>query len=360
MPSTGVTFEDVQKAAQRIKDHIHFTDVFTSQSLNELARSEGTSDIEIFCKGEFLQKTGSFKVRGCLNSVLALKERERARQNGFHSEARNDIIHITNGISKNDDEKMPKGVITASSGNNGMALAYAASLVGLPCTIVLHKGASSVKAGIIAAYGAELAWSGASVESRNEEVSRISAERNYEVIHDNFDLIAGQGTIALEFMEQVPDLDAILVPTSGGGMVAGISIAAKAINPNVKIYMIEPEGKNSEASMKAAQRLWKPPYNLIDTLADGIRLPYLNPRTWPYILRNVEQDVFTFEEDDLVSAMKFIYQRMKLAIEPTAAAGVAVVQSERFKKIAKTHGLKKVGIILCGGNANLDKLPWIK
>lgn len=339
LKSLSVQYEDILLARERIKEYIHFTPVFTNQTLNNIVRENGPGKIEILCKGEFLQKTGSFKSRGSLNSVLAQKDRDALQP---------------------DVSKRVSGVMTESSGNNGMALAWSASIAGYPGVVVIHRGASTAKAKVIADYGAELVWCEPSIESRKATVKTVSEERNLAVIYDNDDLIAGQGTVGLEFLEQVPDLDAILVPTSGGGMVAGISVAAKRLNPNIKIFIVEPKGKNSEQSLKAGERLWKPPFNLLETIADGIRMPVLGVRTWPIILQNVEKEIFTISDEELTSAMKFVYQRMKLVVEVTGAAGIAAVMSDRFKFVAKEMNLNKVGVILCGGNANLDTLPWIK
>ncbi|XP_056006223.1 serine racemase-like [Ostrea edulis] len=193
---------------------------------------------------------------------------------------------------------------------------------------------------------------------RQATCDRVSKERNFTIVpsSDDYDVIAGQGTIAVEFLKQVPDLDAILVPVSGGGMISGIAIAAKAINPDIKVFMVEPEGKMCEECLRAGERLWPNPPRFLNTIADGIRLQQLGDLTWPIILELVEKDVFSVIDDDIVKAMRFVFERMKLVIEPASGAGVAAVMSERLATM--DLGLRNIGVILCGGNVDIDHLPW--
>ncbi|KAJ8312418.1 hypothetical protein KUTeg_009791 [Tegillarca granosa] len=203
-----------------------------------------------FFKAENLQKTGAFKVRGALNATLSLKE-------------------------KNPDVK---GVMDAIRG-----------------------------------YGSDLVLCEPTPDARQAACDKVAKERGYHFVppYDHHDVIAGQGTIAVEFLEQVPDLDAILVPVSGGGMTSGIAIAAKAIKPEIKVFMVEPEGKNAEESLRAGERLWPNPPRFINTIADAIRLQQLGHVTWPILLELAEKDVFSVKDEEIIEGMKFAFQRMK-------------------------------------------------
>lgn len=333
-----ISFQSVIEAQERIKGFLHTTPVFQNEALNRLClkNSDDGSSVNVFCKGEFLQKTGSFKARGALNAVLKLKE----------STAKGETV---------------SGVVTHSSGNHGQALAWAAREAGLPCQVVIPRGAPAVKAQAIESYGATLVYCDPTPAARASTCAAISQRENYDIIppYDHYDVIAGQGTIALEFLSQVPDLDCILVPISGGGMTSGICIAAKEMKPDIKIYAVEPSGKELGASLKAGQRLWEGEPKFLDTIADGIRLQQVGHLTWPILLELAEKEVLSVTDMEMIESMKFVFQRMKLAIEVSAAAGIAAVQGLQFKALAQRYDFKNVGIILCGGNTDLDKLPWI-
>ncbi|XP_048737963.2 serine racemase-like isoform X2 [Ostrea edulis] len=302
-----IALSDIRKAHEKITPHIHFTPYFRSSTLDlRVGRN-------VFFKAENLQKTGSFKARGALNAVLSLK-------------ASNPDVH---------------GVVTHSSGNHGQALAWAAKTAGVKCSVVVPNNSPKIKSDAILGYGAELVFCEPTPADRQATCDRVSKERNFTIVppYDHYDVIAGQGTIAVEFLKQVPDLDAILVPVSGGGMTSGIAIAAKAIKPDIK-----------------GERLWPNPPRFLNTIADGIRLQQLGDLTWPIILELVEKDVFSVKDDDIVKAMRFVFERMKLVIEPASGAGVAAVMSERLASM--DPGLRNIGVILCGGNVDIDHLPW--
>ena len=250
MASANVPFRNIVEAYGRIKPFVHQTPVFTSASFNQIASKKAAiPNIELFFKCENFQKTGAFKARGATNAVFLAKE--------------------TN-VSL-------KGVVTHSSGNHGQAIAYACSkdVGNVPCTVVVPKDTPKIKCEAIRGYGADLVFCESTPTSRKETCAKISEEKGYEIIHpyDNYNVIAGQATIAYEMMKEqnFKDLDAILVPISGGGMCSGIALSAKEINPQTKIIAVEPKGKDLGESLKAKERLWKNPPQFIDTIAEGIK-----------------------------------------------------------------------------------------
>ncbi|XP_022344492.2 serine racemase-like isoform X1 [Crassostrea virginica] len=319
-----ITFSDVLDAKEKISPYVHECPVVTSSTLDKMVGRK------VFFKAESFQKTGSFKARGALNAVLSLV-------------AKSPEVH---------------GVVTHSSGNHGQALAWASNMVGLDCTVVVTKNTPKSKCEAIKAYGADLVFCEPTYADRIKICNKISEERSIPYIStsDDYDIMAGQGTIAVEFLNQVPDLDAVIVPVSVGGMAAGIATAAKAIKPAIKVFMVEVEGKISEECLRAGERLWPNPPRFLDSIADGIRVQQLGELTWPIILELVEKEVFSVKDADIVKAMKFVFERMKLVIEPTSAAGVAAVMSERMASM--DPGLKNVGVILCWGNVDINHLPW--
>lgn len=319
-----IALSDIKKAHERISPYIHFTPYFTSSTLDSIVGRK------VFFKAENLQKTGSFKARGALNAVISLK-------------------------SSNPDVR---GVVTHSSGNHGQALAWAAKTANIKCSVVVPNNSPKIKSQAIEGYGAELVFCEPTPADRQGTCERVAKERGYTIIppYDHNDVIGGQGTIAVEFLKQVPDLDAILVPVSGGGMTSGIAIAAKTIKPDIKVFMVEVEGKMCEECLRAGERLWPNPPRFLNTIADGIRLQQLGELTWPIILELVEKEVFSVKDEDIVKAMKFVFERMKLVIEPASGAGVAAVMSERLAAMDPT--LRNVGVILCGGNVDINHLPW--
>lgn len=322
--SIRTCIDDIYKAHERIKPFVHKTEIFTSTTFNNLIGRNA------FFKSENLQKTGSFKARGALNSILILKEQ---------------------------NPNLP-GVVTHSSGNHGQAVAWAAGMAGVKSCVVIPRTAPKVKAAAIEGYGAELVFCEPNPQSRAETCAKLAKERGFEIVNssDHYDIIAGQGTMAVELLEQVPDLDAILVSASGGGMISGISIAAKSIKKDIKVFMVEPEGKMAEKCIRSGERLWPNPPKFLDTIADGIILQQLGHLTFPIICDLVEKDVFTLRNEDMIKGMKFMLQHMKLVVEAAAGATVAAAMSDKLKQM--DPNMKNIGIILCGGNVDINSLPW--
>jgi len=312
-------FAAVQAAAKRIAGHVRRTPVQTSQTLDRLAGRE------VYCKCENFQTTGSFKYRGATNAVGSLDPALAAR-----------------------------GVVTHSSGNHGQALARAAQALGVPCVVVMPAAASRIKKDAILGYGASVVESGPSLTDREEVVKQVLAERGGAFVppFDHPDVIAGQGTAMLELLEEVPDLDAVVAPIGGGGLISGFCIAAKGFNPKIRIFGAEPTGANAAAlSKQAGERVQ---ISTPTSIADGLLANRIGELTWPVIRDSVEQ-IFQVSEEQIAAAMRLIWERMKLVIEPSAGVGIAVILSEEFRALP---GIKKVGVVLCGGNVALDKLPW--
>ncbi|KAH9525448.1 hypothetical protein Btru_001459 [Bulinus truncatus] len=322
--NTGtISLNDVLQASKRISPFLHKTPVFTSHQADE------KSGRHLFFKAENLQKSGSFKARGALNAILRAKE------------SKNEI----------------SGVVTHSSGNHGQGLAWASKVAKLSCYVVIPEMAPVVKKNAILNYGAELVECGAKPADRYEACEKLQREKKLEFIppYDHQDVIAGQGTIGLELLEQVPELDAILIPISGGGMSAGIAIAAKSIKPEIKIFLVTPKGKKLEECLKTGERPWKGEPQYLDTIADGIRLQQTGYITTPILVDLVEKDVFEMSDQEMVEGMKFMFERMKLVIEAASGAAVAAAFSQKLKNMDSS--IRNVGVILCGGNVDIDDLP---
>lgn len=317
--NTIPTLDDIRAAAERIRPFVHRTPIVTCGTLDRLAGRH------IVFKCELFQKTGAFKYRGATNAVQQLTE-EQAR----------------------------KGVVTHSSGNHGQALALAARDRGIPAWIVMPASASPIKRAAVEGYGATVVESGPSLPDR-EQVAEEIIQRTGAVLVPPFDhphVIAGQGTAALELLEDAPDLDAVVAPIGGGGLISGFALAAHGLNPKVRVFGAEPLGADAAArSHKAGDRIKIANPN---SVADGLLANYLGTITWPIIRDHVEE-VITVSEEEILAAMRLVWERMKLVIEPSAAVGVAVVLSEAFKALP---GMPNVGVVLCGGNVSLDKLPW--
>jgi threonine dehydratase/serine racemase len=318
MPTYAADLETVREAAARIAGFVHRTPVMTSETLDRLAGRH------VYFKCENLQKTGAFKYRGATNAVQKLGEVEAA-----------------------------KGVVTHSSGNHAQALALAARVRGIPAYIVMPRTAPLVKKNAVEGYGGIVTLCEPTLEARDRTAAEVAARTGGTLIppFDHPDVIAGQGTAALELLEDVPDLDAVVAPVGGGGLLSGFCVAARGLNPGIRVFGAEPLGADDAARSKAAGE-WIP-QTAPNSIADGL-LTSLGRLTWPIIRDQVEQ-VFTVTEDQIRAAMKLVWERMKLVIEPSAAVGVAVVLSDGFRALT---GIRKVGVVLCGGNVNLDKLYW--
>lgn len=312
----SITLDDIRQAAERIQPYIHRTPVLTNESLNAQVSAQ------VFLKAENLQKVGAFKFRGACNAVFSLTDEEAAR-----------------------------GVCTHSSGNHAQALALAARMRGIPSYIVMPNNAPDVKKNAVAGYGGQITFCAPTLEAREATLTRIYEKTGANVVHPYNDerVIAGQGTAALELLEDVPDLEVILAPVGGGGLLSGTSIAATETKKGIRVLAGEPEmADDAYRSMQSGTII---PSISPKTIADGL-LTSLGSHTFPIVQQRVEQ-IVTVSERGIIDAMRFVWERAKIIIEPSAAVAVGVLWE---KKIDLT-GLK-VGVILSGGNVDLEKLPW--
>jgi len=312
------TLNDIREAAVRIKPYAHRTPVLISESLNQRVGAQ------VFLKCENFQRVGAFKFRGACNAVYSLTDEESAR-----------------------------GVCTHSSGNHAQALALAAKLRGISAFIVMPNNAPSVKKNAVAGYGGHITFCEPTLEARESTLERISRDTGANVVHpyDNERVIAGQGTAALELLEDVPDLEVILAPVGGGGLLSGTAIAATEIKKGIRVIAGEPEmADDAYRSIKAGKII--PSVNP-KTIADGL-LTSLGKLTFPIIQKRVEQ-IVTVSEAGIIASMKFIWERAKIIIEPSSAVAIGVL----WEKKIDLSGLK-IGVILSGGNVDLEKLPWQK
>ncbi len=318
MPPYACTLADVRAAAARIKGVVHRTPVMTCDTLDRLAGRR------LYFKCENLQKVGAFKYRGATNAVLRLTDAEAAR-----------------------------GVVTHSSGNHAQALALAARVRGVPAYIVMPRTAPAVKKAAVEGYGGRVTLCEPNLAAREEAASKLVAKTGATLIppFDHADVIAGQGTAALELLEDVPALDALITPVGGGGLLAGCTIAAQGVKPGIRVFGAEPSGADDAARSKAACA-WQP-QTAPNTIADGL-LTSTGTLTWP-IIRDLVEGVFTVTDDEIRTAMRLVWERMKLIVEPSGAVGVAVTLGAAFKALA---GANTVGIVFSGGNVSLDKLYW--
>ena len=310
-------FDDVVAAHQRIAPHVHLTPVFTSSHL------DGVTGARLFFKCENFQKAGAFKARGASNAVFSLSEAQARR-----------------------------GVATHSSGNHGLSLAYAAGRRGIPCTVVMPHTAPQPKKDAVIGYGGRIVECEPSTSSREAVFAEVLAETGAEFIHPYNDprVIAGQATCARELLEQVEGLDAVIAPIGGGGMVSGTCLTVSAVAPHVKVYAGEPEQADDACrSLRAGHIIAD---DAPQTVADGLKVP-LKELTWHFVSTHVT-DILTTSEDEIISAMKRVWQRMKIVIEPSSAVPVAALLKNR-----ETFAGRRVGVILTGGNVDLDRLPWL-
>ncbi|HSJ96000.1 MAG TPA: pyridoxal-phosphate dependent enzyme [Myxococcota bacterium] len=317
LPSAPVDLAAIHAAAARIAGVAHRTPIETCATLDRIAGRA------LVFKCEQLQKVGAFKFRGACNAVSRL-----------------------------DDTEARRGVVTHSSGNHAQAVALAARLRGIPAHIVMPAEAPAVKRRAVEGYGARVVPCEMALASREATAERVRAETGATLVHpyDSPDVIAGQGTAALERLEQAGPLDAIVAPVGGGGLVAGTAIAATAVQPGIRIFAAEPAGADDAArSKRAGVRI---PQTAPDTVADGL-ITSLGELTWP-ILRDRVEDVLTVSELEILAALRLAWERAKLLIEPSAAVALAAVLSERFRAL---DGMARVGVILTGGNVDFDRMP---
>jgi len=310
------TIVEVRQAAERIQPYAHRTPVLTCASLDDKVGAQ------VFLKCENLQKVGAFKFRGACNAILSLPETDMAR-----------------------------GVVTHSSGNHAQALALAAKLRGIPAYIVMPHSAPAVKRAAVAGYGGKITFCEATIEARESMLKRVVAKTGATVVHpyNNYQVIAGQGTATLELLEDVPDLEVIIAPVGGGGLLSGTAISATELAPCVRVIGAEPERADDAFRSLAAGRIM-PSVNP-QTVADGL-LASLGDLTFPIIRNRVEQ-IVTVSEAGIIAAMKFVWERAKIVIEPSAAVAVGALWEHKLD----LSGLR-VGVILSGGNVDLDRLPW--
>ncbi len=310
-------FDDVIAATRRIEPYIHHTPVLTSRTLNKMIEAE------IFLKAECFQRVGAFKVRGGCNAVFSLSEQEAQY-----------------------------GVVTHSSGNHAQAIAYAAGLRKIPATVVMPEDAPPIKVAAVKDYGARVVWSGSEPLERERVLEAVLKQTGSVFIHpsNNFYVIAGQGTAALELLAEVPALDFVMTPVGGGGLLAGTALAATGISPTTQVIGAEPATVDDAARSFHDGRIY-PPTNA-STVADGLRT-FLGNVTF-LIIRTHVSDIITVTEAGIVAAMRLVWERMKVVIEPSAAVPVAAL----FEHPDMWRG-RRVGVILSGGNVDLARLPWL-
>ncbi len=312
------SFDDALAARKRITPWIHRTPVFTSSYMNELTGAQ------LFFKCENFQKAGAFKARGACNAVFGLPE-----------------------------DKLERGVATHSSGNHALCLSYAAGRRGIPCHVVMPRTAPQAKKDAVRGYGGIITECEPSTSSREEVFARVQAQTGAEFVHPYNDprVIAGQATCAMELIEQVEGLDAVVAPIGGGGMVSGSCLTLSNLAPKVKIYAAEPEQADDAArSFRAGQIIAD---DAPQTVADGLKVP-LKDLTWHFV-RNFVTDIHTAAEQEIIDAMRLIWQRMKIVMEPSSAVPLATILKNR-----DVFAGKRVGVIITGGNVDLDRLPWQK
>lgn len=316
MTEFAVTFQDVQLAAERIRSLVHRTPIFTCETLN------GLTGKQLFFKCENLQKVGAFKFRGASNAVAQLT-----------------------------DEQKQAGVCTHSSGNHAQALALAARQQNIPAYIVMPETAPTVKVDSVRGYGAEITFCQPTQAAREQTAREIVARTGATFIHpyDNPHVIAGQGTSALELLNEIPDLDALICPVGGGGLAAGTCLTAHGINPVIKVYAGEPQG--ADDTYRSFQTGERKPVGKPKTIADGL-LTSVGELTWP-ILKEHLKDVLTVSDAQIIEAMELIWTRMKLVVEPSGAVPFAALMHHQLPA-----EIQRIGVIISGGNVDLKKLPW--
>ncbi len=307
-----VEYSNIQDALNRIKGIANKTPVMTSRTLNAQLNSS------IFFKCENFQRMGAFKFRGAYNAISQLSTAQKK-----------------------------KGIITHSSGNHAQAVALASQILGIKATIVMPKNSPLVKVNATRGYGAKVVFCESTLASREETTNKLIAQHGYTLVHpyDNDQVISGQGTAALELLMEVGNLDAIFAPVGGGGLLSGTAIAAKGFNPNIKVYAGEPKNADDAyRSMREGKILTNDHPN---TIADGLRTN-LCERTFNIIRQNVDQ-IVTVTEQEILHAMRFLWERMKLVVEPSGAVSLAGLLSGQIN----TQG-QKIGVILSGGNVDLE------
>lgn len=310
------SFRDIQKAHLRIRKYIHATPVLTSSAINYLTGSV------LYFKCENFQKAGAFKFRGATNALFSLNEKDAKR-----------------------------GVATHSSGNHAAALSLAAGLRKVKCFVVMPHNAPKVKVEAVKGYGAEITFCEPTLQARESTLQKLIEKTGAVFIHpyNNFEVICGQGTVAIEFLHEVPDLEIMMAPVGGGGLFSGTIISARAVHPEIKLFGAEP--KNADDAYRSFKNKKLFPPVKPNTIADGL-LTALSELTFKIISEKAD-DILTVSEEAIIEAMKLIWERMKIVVEPSAAVPLGVVMENKsfFKN-------RKTGLILSGGNIDVTKLPF--
>ncbi len=313
---TPPTLADIKEAQQRISEYAHRTPVLSSKQVNQ------KTDSQVFFKCENFQKVGAFKFRGASNAIFSLS-----------------------------DEEAAKGVATHSSGNHAQALALAARLRGIPAYVVMPENAPKVKVKAVKNYGAEVTFCESTLQARESTLEQVVAKTGATFIHPYNDarIIAGQGTAAMELLEDHPDLDMIIAPVGGGGLLSGTALAAKSIKTDIQVFGAEPA--NADDAYRSFQEGKLIPVKNPDTIADGLRtslgeLPFS-------LIRKYVDDIVTVPEESIIEAMRYVWERLNMVIEASCAVPVAAAFEEKIDIKGK-----KVAIIITGGNVDLDNLPW--
>ncbi len=316
LPRVGI--DDIRAAAERIRPYAHRTPILTSSTMDALTGAR------VFFKCENFQRVGAFKFRGACNAVYSL-----------------------------DDATAARGVATHSSGNHAQALALAARIRGIAACIVMPRDAPRVKVDAVRGYGARIVFAGAAPEDREKTLQEVVSETGAEFVHPSDDLrvIAGQGTASLEIFEDLPDLDIIITPVGGGGLLSGTALAARALSPSTRVIGAEPAAADDAWRSFTTGTLHKSgnPH----TIADGLRTS-LGPHTFPIVRACVDR-IVTASEESIAAAMRLVWERMKVVIEPSAAVALAVLLDGSLEAKGK-----RVAIVFSGGNVDLDSLPWMK
>ena len=311
-----VNYTDIESAHHRISNFIHNTPILTCENINL------DSNANLFFKCDNFQKTGSFKIRGATNTILQLSK-----------------------------EQLTNGVITTSSGNHGAAVASAAKKLGANVKVVMPENTPKVKVDNVQRFGGEIIFCDPNIKSRENTLNKIVKEDGSTIVHPYNDekIIAGQGTAAKELLEKIPDLDIIIAPVSGGGLLAGTLLAAKAINSNIKVYGAEP--KNADDTYRSIKSKKIVPNKTTDTIADGLRAQ-VGTITFPIIQKHVD-GIILVSEEMIIQSMRMVWQRLKIIIEPSCSIVLAAILTNK-----KRFYNKRIGLILTGGNVDLDTLPW--
>ncbi len=310
--------QDILDAHRKIRSYVHHTPIFSSRLINVML------ECKIYYKCENFQRVGAFKIRGVSNALLSL-----------------------------DYKTLLKGVATHSSGNHAAALSFAASMRGIPAYIVMPRTASQVKKNAVKEYRGKIIECEPTLQSREETLEKVTGETGAYLIHpyDNYSIIAGQATAAKEMFEEVTDLDYIITPVGGGGLLSGTCLSTKYFSPSTKVIGAEPKGAD-DAYKSMRDGVICPSVNP-NTICDGL-LAQLSEKTFSIIKNNVYK-IITVEESSIIKAMRLIWERMKIIVEPSAAVALAVVLEHKRMFVRK-----RIGIVLTGGNVDLERLPWMQ